>query len=193
MIDQWSGSDPPAFLIVEPSTHANPLSEMRSSDRRGRHERRHRHARSAPRGEVFRLSSLVQATASGPVDLNEPPPGAWYQEDFDGFVVGATTRHPIAFILVPFMCVWSGFSLGGIYGSQIAQGRFNLFESLFGIPFIIGTLIFGSMALMSVCGKVIVRVRDSGGNVHRRRVHRMAATVRSEAGHGHPPRNLPRA
>jgi len=116
-------------------------------------------------GEVFALSSLVPANASGPVDIDNPPRGAWYRAEFDGFVVGATTRHPIALFLVPFMCVWAGFSLGGIYGSQIVQGRFNLGTSLFGIPFVLGTLLFGSMALMAVCGKVVVRVSDSAGVV----------------------------
>jgi hypothetical protein len=61
------------------------------------------------------------------------------------------------------MCVWSGFSLGGIYGSQIASGEFNPMMSLFGIPFVLGTLLFGSIAVMSVCGRVIVAVdRDEG-------------------------------
>jgi hypothetical protein len=115
--------------------------------------------------EVFPLSSLMQAQESGPVDLSNPPRGAWYQGDINGFIVQATTRHPIAFFLVPFMCVWSGFSLGGIYGTQIMQGNFNLGKSLFGIPFLLGTLIFGAVALMAVCGKVVVRVLDSEGVV----------------------------
>ncbi len=96
--------------------------------------------------EVFVLSSLVQARAFGPVNLDDPPRGAWYRREFNGFVVGASMRHPMAFFLVPFMCVWSGFSLGGIYGTQIVQGRLNLFMSLFGIPFILGTLLFGTLA-----------------------------------------------
>lgn len=115
--------------------------------------------------EVFVLSSLVQTIATGPVNLDAPPRGAWYRPDFNGFVVGATTRNPIALVLVPFMCVWSGGSLGGIYGSQIIHGKFDLGMSLFGIPFVLGTLLFGSIALMSVCGKVVVRVSDSEGVV----------------------------
>jgi hypothetical protein len=115
--------------------------------------------------EVFALSALVQTNESGPIDLNDPPQGAWYQDEIDGFVVGATTRSPIAFFLVPFMGVWSGGALGGIYGSQIVHGQFNLFLSLFGIPFIIGTLVLGSVALMAVCGKVLVRVGDTEGVV----------------------------
>lgn len=115
--------------------------------------------------EVFVLSSLVQSSSSGPVDVNDPPRGAWYQPEFNGFVVGATTRHPMAFFLVPFMCVWSGGSLGGIYGSQFFQSKFDLSMSLFGIPFVLGTLLFGSFALMTVCGKVVVSIRDADGVV----------------------------
>jgi hypothetical protein len=65
-------------------------------------------------------------SARGPVDLDDPPRGAWYQVEFNGFVVGATTRHPIPLFLVPFMCVWSGGSLGGIYGSEFVHGTFDL-------------------------------------------------------------------
>jgi hypothetical protein len=115
--------------------------------------------------EVYTLSSLVQASESGAFDPNDAPRGAWLRTEFNGFTVGATTRNPIAFFLVPFMCVWSGFSLGGIYGSQFVQGRFNLLSSLFGIPFVLGTIFFGAMALMAVCGKVVVEVSDAGGVV----------------------------
>lgn len=99
-------------------------------------------------------------------DPTRPPRGAWFRQNPPrGFEVGASTRSAGAFILVPFMCVWSGFSLGGIYGSQIAKGEFQLGMSLFGIPFIIGTLLFGSLAVMSVCGKVVVSVDGDRGRI----------------------------
>ena len=63
------------------------------------------------------------------------------------------------------MCVWSGFSLGGIYGSQIAAGEFNLGLSLFGIPFVLGTLFFGSLAVMTVRGKVVIAVDRNAGRI----------------------------
>ncbi len=63
------------------------------------------------------------------------------------------------------MCVWSGFSLGGIYGTQIYHGKFNLGMSLFGIPFVLGTLFLGSMAVMSACGKVTLQVIGNEGTV----------------------------
>ena len=115
--------------------------------------------------EIFALSELIQANSSVPIDLDHPPRGAWYAPGVDGFVVGATTRNPVAFFLVPFMCVWSGLSLGGIYGTQIVTGRFNVLMSLFGIPFLLGTLVLGSVAVMSVCGHVVVRLSGSAGVV----------------------------
>ena len=117
--------------------------------------------------EVHRLSELVGVAEDGSpaVDLARPPRGAWFVPTFDGFEAGATTRSAAALFIVPFMCVWSGFSIGGIYGRQILRGDFELLPSLFGIPFVIGTLIFGSLALMTVAGKVTVRVGGGEGRI----------------------------
>jgi ribosomal protein L40E len=99
-------------------------------------------------------------------DPMKPPRGTWFREQPPlEFEVGASTRSAAALFLVPFMCVWSGFSLGGIYGTQFAKGHFDLFQSLFGIPFILGTLFFGGMAVMTVCGKVVVNVNGDQGAV----------------------------
>ena len=118
--------------------------------------------------EAFKLSQLVNGSednAEPDIDVNLPPSGVRYQVFPGGVRIEATTRSPIAFFLVPFMCVWSGGSLGGIYGSQILEGRFDLFRTLFGIPFLIGTLIFGSLALMCVFGKVKVLIEGDDGLV----------------------------
>lgn len=58
-----------------------------------------------------------------------------------------------------------GGALGGIYGSQIMAGEFNLMLSLFGIPFVLGTLFLGSIALMTVCGKVVVSTSYDQGKI----------------------------
>lgn len=109
-------------------------------------------------GDGFKISETIDLDTVNEDILLNPPAGAWYRKEFDSIVVGASTRSPVAFFLVPFMCVWSGGSLGGIYGSQIANGEFNLTASLFGIPFLLGTILFGSIALMAVCGKVEVHI-----------------------------------
>jgi hypothetical protein len=85
--------------------------------------------------------------------------------DFNSTIIGATTRSPIAFFLVPFMLVWSGGSLGGIYGTQILVGEFDMFKSLFGIPFSLGYLIFWSLAIMTIWAKVEVILDNKGGEI----------------------------
>lgn len=117
-------------------------------------------------GQTWSYADLVDDSETLDFNLMNPPKGAWFREiPPRGFVAGVSTRSPIALFLVPFMCVWSGFSLGGIYGTQFVKGEFSLTQSLFGIPFLLGTLLFGSIAIMSVCGKVVVSVDGDGGTI----------------------------
>jgi hypothetical protein len=90
-------------------------------------------------GRTFRFSEIADGgPASGP-DLTSPPAGAWYEPLPDGFCAGAMTRSWKAIFFIPFTCVWSGFSMYGIYWKQIESGHFDLTSSLFGLPFLIGT------------------------------------------------------
>ncbi len=114
--------------------------------------------------EVFKISESLNVVDEK-FDINDPPAGAWIKNDYDVVIIGATTKSPIAFFLVPFMLVWSGGSLGGIYGYQIMSGEFNLFMSLFGIPFILGSILFWSLALMAIWGKVEMTLDKTGGKI----------------------------
>ena len=51
--------------------------------------------------------------------------------------------------LVPFTVAWSGFSMSAIYGTQIRKGVFDLQQSLFGLPFLLGTVVL--LALIAFC------------------------------------------
>ncbi|HLY43153.1 MAG TPA: hypothetical protein VKR52_18205 [Terracidiphilus sp.] len=107
-------------------------------------------------GNTFRLSEIIGAVPSSSIDPGSPPSGAWFEPLPDGFRAGATTRNWFAIFIVPFTCVWSGGSLGGIYGTQIAKGHFALGPSLFGIPFLIGSCFLISWCVMSVAGQVVI-------------------------------------
>lgn len=116
--------------------------------------------------QTFTFAQAVREEENpAPVDLDRPPKGVWYRRTPNGFELGCSTRSAAAFFLVPFMLVWSGGSLGGIYGSQIAKGDFNLGMSLFGLPFLFGTILFGSFAIMTVCGKFCIRADGPNGEV----------------------------
>jgi len=98
-------------------------------------------------------------------DISQPPNGAWINQGEGELIVGATTRSFMALFMVPFMLIWSGGSLGGIYGSQIMNGEFNLFMSLFGIPFLLGSILFWGITLMFITGKVEITLDQREGKV----------------------------
>ena len=111
---------------------------------------------------IQKISEATQVNET--FDLRKNPKGTWFKKiNSNELIIGTSTASPIAFFLIPFMLIWSGASLGGLYGSQIISGEFNLILSLFGIPFLLGTFYFGAFAVMSVAGKVEVRITKAGG------------------------------
>ena len=109
--------------------------------------------------EACRLAKPMAARPSA----NEPPPaGLQLTETMTGFQVVLSSRSWIALFLWPFMLVWSGGSLGGIYGSQIKSGQFSWVMSLFGLPFLAGSVILFLVAFMATFGRVIVESGQDG-------------------------------
>mgnify|MGYP000002871703 CR=1 FL=1 len=98
-------------------------------------------------------------------DMNNPPKGAYINHLDTGVQIGASTRTWFALFIVPFALVWSGGSIGGIYGMQIFSGEFDIILSLFGIPFLLGSLFIWSMALMTIAGKIEVTLDSNGGHI----------------------------
>src|SRR5688500_11468034 len=99
-------------------------------------------------------------------DLTKPPRGAWFSEiPPHGFEVGVSTRSAAAFFLAPITLGLSVFTLGGVYGTQIGEGKFNVGHSLLGIPFLLGMLFFASLTLLSLGGKIVVKVAGNEGSI----------------------------
>ena len=71
--------------------------------------------------------------------------------------------NPVALFLIPFTCVWSGMSIGVIYGSQILEHKFNPRLSLVGVPFLIGTVVLvGVIVNMLFARRRLVLERGHG-------------------------------
>ncbi len=115
----------------------------------------------------FAVSDVVHGytKAQAVFDKATPAPGTWFHDDGVETRIGASTRSPVAFFVVPFAAIWSGFSLGMLYGTQIVSGKFNIIFSLFGIPFLMGSVIIWSIALMLIAGKTEVRIRSGEATV----------------------------
>ncbi|HQY87851.1 MAG TPA: hypothetical protein PK402_04280 [Tepidisphaeraceae bacterium] len=52
-----------------------------------------------------------------------------------------------------------------IYGQQIIKGEFDPGQSLFGIPFLIGTCVLVPVCLMMTVGRVVISVHNGEGTI----------------------------
>ena len=99
-------------------------------------------------------------------ELARPPKGVRLERGFgDRLTIACVPRRKVLWYLVPFTAVWSGISMAGIYGQQWMQGRFDWKLSLFGLPFLAGTIgllwavvyhLFGRTTVTLTRGKVRV-------------------------------------
>ena len=101
------------------------------------------------------------ATATVPKMTDEqmarPPRRVALQRGFgDELTITCRPKRTALVFLVPFTLFWSGFSMAGIYGSQIWKGEFDPKLSLFGLPFLIGTIVLVTIILNVLLGKTTV-------------------------------------
>ena len=105
-------------------------------------------------GKTMPFSNIAPPAGAEEMDMKHPPKGLRFE---DSSIRGKSIIYrkiPMSLIfLIPFTLAWSGVSMGGIYGSQIMSGEFNLFMSLFGLPFLIGTIVLVSTILFGLFGR----------------------------------------
>jgi len=102
------------------------------------------------------LSSLLESSTSKSFESSKPVSGVTVDDKGYSWTVIASNRSLMALFLVPFTIVWAGGSLSGIYGTQFVNGEFDLEQSLFGLPFLIGSIVLFSTTLMSIFGRTVI-------------------------------------
>lgn len=113
-------------------------------------------------GKTMPFSEITPIPGAENVDLSRPPKGVRIEESpIHGKTIIYRKIPLVVIFLIPFAAVWSGFSMFGIYGSQIKEGRFDPVASLFGLPFFIGTVFLVSFILFCLFGRW--RIGYSGG------------------------------
>jgi hypothetical protein len=117
-------------------------------------------------GKTFAFSSVCGASEIS-LDALDAPPNCvrLHLDPINGTRLTYRRISPALFFLVPFTAFWSGFSLFGIYGEQIRNGKFDLTQSLFGLPFLIGTIILVSAIVFLVFGKWVITLNQGDGIV----------------------------
>jgi hypothetical protein len=105
-------------------------------------------------GKTMPFSDIAPIPGAADVDLSRPPKGVRIE---DSPIRGRSIIHRktplVVLFLIPFTAVWSGGSMTGIYGRQIAKGEFDPGMSLFGLPFLIGTIVLVSVILFMLFGR----------------------------------------
>lgn len=96
-------------------------------------------------------------------DLAHPPKGTWLREEAGHFEVGASTRSKGACILIPFTLLWSWGLFGHVDGFRTVEGEFEWLLFLLLLPFMVATGFLISQCLMTVAGRVTVRLNCRQG------------------------------
>jgi hypothetical protein len=117
-------------------------------------------------GKTSAFSVVSSSTGIRLANLDNPP--RWIRVDEE--LLGGTTivyrkRSPVLFFLIPFTLVWSGGSIGGIYVTQLVRGKFDLSQSLFGLPFLAGTVVLLAVIAFLLLGRWAITLRDGEGTV----------------------------
>lgn len=105
-------------------------------------------------GKTMSFSDIAPLPGAVDVDLSRPPKGVRVE---DSPIRGRSIIHRkiplVVLFIIPFTAVWSGASMTGIYGRQLAKGEFDPGISLFGLPFLIGTIVLVSVILFMLFGR----------------------------------------
>lgn len=103
----------------------------------------------------FLAASAVPAMTDE--ELARPPRRVSLVREFgDALTITCRPSRASLWFLIPFTMFWSGFSMAGIYGSQIWKGEFDPKLCLFGLPFLIGTIVLVTIILFQLFGKTTV-------------------------------------
>jgi hypothetical protein len=105
-------------------------------------------------GKTMQFSGIAPIPGAADMDLSRPPKGVRIEESpIRGRSIIYRKIPPVLIFLIPFTAVWSGFSMSGIYGRQISEGKFDPAASLFGLPFLIGTIVLVSVIAFMLFGR----------------------------------------
>jgi hypothetical protein len=117
-------------------------------------------------GKATPFSLLCGASQISTADLEMPPRGVKVERDFtEGIRIVYRRISPLLLFFIPFTAIWSGGSMWGIYINPLMKGEFNFRESLFGLPFLIGTVVLVGVIAFMMFGKWVVTLRKGEGTV----------------------------
>ena len=104
--------------------------------------------------------AFLSASAVPPMtdeEMARPPKRVKLERGFDdALTITCRPKRTSLLFLVPFTAFWSGISMTGIYIVPLATGNFEWKLGLFGLPFLIGTIVLVTIILNVLLGKMTV-------------------------------------
>ena len=105
-------------------------------------------------GAFLSASTVPQMTDE---EMARPPKRVSLQREFgDALTITCRPKRTILLFLVPFVALWSGVSMSVIYIVPLATGQFEWKLGLFGLPFLMGTVVLVAVILNVLAGKTTV-------------------------------------
>ncbi|MBO4512228.1 MAG: hypothetical protein J5746_05650 [Victivallales bacterium] len=92
----------------------------------------------------------------------EPPSGVELMRSTRETIVLARHSRLHLLFIVPFTAFWGGGSMFAIYGTQIIKHQFDLKASLFGLPFLFGTIFLLFLIIYPLLSWVMIRFNSIG-------------------------------
>lgn len=119
-------------------------------------------------GEMFAPSMQLERGSRGAANYNhaahtafaqaEASPRVQLQQDGNDWTISWKRRNIISGLFIGvFLTFWGGFSVGGIYVTPFLNGQLDLQNCLFGLPFLLGSVVLFSMVMFSFFGRVVMQ------------------------------------
>ena len=115
-------------------------------------------------GKTSRFSDLADSEIAL-TSLGSQPRCVRVEEDRreGGLTIVYRKFPPVLFFLIPFTALWSGFSMWALYIRPLMRGKIDPSLALFGIPFLLGTIILLLVIGYLLFGKWRIVLRDGTG------------------------------
>lgn len=122
-------------------------------------------------GKISRLIDLVEEFDSADYSrllYEKPPRGIKLVRDKMNPMGEVTLTYrrinPAVLFLIPFTAIWSGFSMTALYIAPLLnEGTIPIVQALFGIPFLLGTIILLVSIFSMLFGKRILTLSNGKG------------------------------
>lgn len=117
-------------------------------------------------GRTFSFSMIRESGVLLKQSLACPPRHVRVDELYPGRKMIRYKKIPgVVFFLIPFTAFWSGLSMWGLYIQPLMQEKIDWSRMLFGIPFLLGTIVLTFSICMCLFGKWVITLENGLGTV----------------------------